>query len=71
MQHAALTQTASHSILLRKLTILVSLMALRAALPGISIVQVIHVTDETALTDAVTAAPIVHAILLDSGNPKI
>lgn len=46
-----------------------SLSHLRSELPGISIVQVIHVTGETALTHAKTIAPFVDGILLDSGNP--
>lgn len=41
-----------------------------AAMPGIKIVQVIHVMDEKAMKDAREIAPHVHAILLDSGNPK-
>jgi len=45
--------------------------ALRDALPGISIVQVIHVRDEGALSEAVAVAPGVDAILLDSGNPSL
>lgn len=44
---------------------------LRAALPGIKIVQVIHVTGEESLHEAETAAPFVDAILLDSGNQKL
>lgn len=44
---------------------------LRLALPGIALVQVIHVTDETALAEAVQVAPFVDALLLDSGNPKL
>ena len=44
---------------------------LRAGLPGISIVQVIHVRDESAITAAVSVAPEVDAILLDSGNPSL
>lgn len=43
---------------------------LRHALPGIALVQVIHVADERALDDAKSAAPHVNAILLDSGNPR-
>jgi phosphoribosylanthranilate isomerase len=43
---------------------------LRDSLPGIAIVQVIHVRDESAIDEAVRAAPYVNAILLDSGNPK-
>jgi phosphoribosylanthranilate isomerase len=45
--------------------------ALRDALPGIRIVQVIHVRDESALAQAVGVAPRVDAILLDSGNPSL
>jgi phosphoribosylanthranilate isomerase len=45
--------------------------ALRDALPGISIVQVIHVRDNSAIPDAVAVAPRVDAILLDSGNPSL
>lgn len=44
---------------------------LRAALPGIKIVQVIHVTGEQSLREAEEVAPFVDAILLDSGNQKL
>lgn len=44
---------------------------LKEALPGISIVQVIHVTGEESIQEALTVAPHVHAILLDSGNPSL
>jgi phosphoribosylanthranilate isomerase len=44
---------------------------LRDALPGISIVQVIHVRDDDAIRQAVAVAPMVDAILLDSGNPSL
>ena len=44
---------------------------LRDALPGISIVQVVHVRDDDALNQSVTAASTVDAILLDSGNPSL
>lgn len=43
---------------------------LRAALPGIKIVQVIHVLTDDATEEAREVAPEVHAILLDSGNPN-
>jgi phosphoribosylanthranilate isomerase len=43
---------------------------LRAALPGTTIVQVIHVTGPESLDEALAAAPDVHALLLDSGNPR-
>lgn len=45
--------------------------ALRDALPGISIVQVVHVRDNNAIRDAAEVAPLVDAILLDSGNPSL
>lgn len=41
---------------------------LREAMPGIRIVQVIHVTKEEALEEAVAVASDVDGILLDSGN---
>jgi phosphoribosylanthranilate isomerase len=44
---------------------------LRAALPGIRVVQVVHVTGEDAIREAREVAPEVHAILLDSGNPDL
>jgi len=45
--------------------------ALRDALPGISLVQVIHVRDEDALREAVEVSGKVDAILLDSGQPTL
>jgi phosphoribosylanthranilate isomerase len=45
---------------------------LRAALPGIAIVQVIHVTGEHAVDEALTAAAMKpDALLLDSGDPRL
>ena len=44
---------------------------LRAALPGISIVQVIHVTGPESIEEAQAVAPQVDAILLDSGNQSL
>lgn len=44
---------------------------LRDALPGISIVQVIHVRGEDALRQSISVAPHVDALLLDSGNPSL
>jgi phosphoribosylanthranilate isomerase len=44
---------------------------LKAALPGISVVQVIHVTCPESVEEAQRAAPHVDAILLDSGNQKL
>ena len=44
---------------------------LKDALPGISIVQVIHVSGPESVDDACAVAPHVDAILLDSGNQKL
>jgi phosphoribosylanthranilate isomerase len=44
---------------------------LRDSLPGISIVQVIHVRDDESVREAVAVAPNVDALLLDSGNPSL
>ena len=44
---------------------------LREALPGIDLVQVIHVRDEAAIEQAKELAHVVDAILLDSGNPDL
>lgn len=45
--------------------------ALREALPGIAIVQVIHVTGPESVDEAIEIARHVDAILLDSGNPGL
>jgi len=45
--------------------------ALRDALPGVGIVQVVHVRDEGALAEARQLSLLVDAILLDSGNPSL
>ena len=44
---------------------------LKSALPGIKIVQVIHVIDENSLHEAIRISESVDAILLDSGNPNL
>ncbi len=44
---------------------------LRAELPGVSLVQVVHVTGEESFGEAMTAAPYVDALLLDSGRPDL
>ncbi len=44
---------------------------LRDALPGIALVQVVHVTSEESLDEAARVAPHVNAILLDSGNQSL
>jgi phosphoribosylanthranilate isomerase len=44
---------------------------LREALPGISLVQVVHVTGPESVDEAIDVAPRVDAILLDSGNQSL
>ena len=48
-----------------------SYIELRNALPGIAIVQVIHVTGPESLEEAKRVRPYVNAILLDSGNQSL
>jgi phosphoribosylanthranilate isomerase len=48
-----------------------ALAALRGLLPGIGLVQVVHVLGEESLDEARGYAPLVDAILLDSGNPGL
>jgi phosphoribosylanthranilate isomerase len=44
---------------------------LRASLPGLALVQVIHVTGPESVDEAVSIAGNVDALLLDSGNQKL
>jgi phosphoribosylanthranilate isomerase len=44
---------------------------LRRAMPGVKLVQVIHVIGPESVNDAVAVAPEVDAILLDSGRPHL
>jgi len=44
---------------------------LRMALPGIKLVQVIHVMNEKSIQEAIEISDKVDAILLDSGNPYL
>lgn len=44
---------------------------IRGALPGISIVQVIHVTGDESVDEAMSVANEVDALLLDSGRPSL
>ena len=44
---------------------------LRSALPGVRLVQVVHVTGPDAVDEAREVAPRVDAVLLDSGNPRL
>jgi phosphoribosylanthranilate isomerase len=44
---------------------------LRKQLPGIKLVQVIHVADESSVKEALDVEKYVDALLLDSGNPNL
>ena len=44
---------------------------IRVALPGVKLVQVIHVVDETSVDEALALTEQVDALLLDSGNPNL
>jgi phosphoribosylanthranilate isomerase len=44
---------------------------LKIALPGVKIVQVIHVIDGRSVDEALGISEMVDALLLDSGNPKL
>ncbi len=47
------------------------LVALRSLLPGVQLVQVIHVLDDASVRAALAVAPLVDQLLLDSGNPNL
>ncbi len=44
---------------------------LRESLPGVSLVQVVHVNDESSVDEALEVGCVVDAILLDSGNQSL
>lgn len=44
---------------------------LRRRLPGVRIVQVIHMVGDASVNEAILVAPQVDAVLLDSGNPTL
>jgi phosphoribosylanthranilate isomerase len=44
---------------------------LREALPGVALVQVVHVTGPESVDEAIEVAPHVDAVLLDSGNQAL
>jgi phosphoribosylanthranilate isomerase len=44
---------------------------LREILPGVALVQVIHVIGRDSVDEAMAIAPLVDALLLDSGNPSL
>lgn len=48
-----------------------ALRELRSRLPGIALVQVVHVRAASALEEAREVAPLVDAVLLDSGDPDL
>jgi phosphoribosylanthranilate isomerase len=48
-----------------------SLGELKAALPGVSIIQVVHVKGPESIEEAIAVASSVDAILLDSGNQSL
>ncbi len=50
---------------------LMVLAELKERLPGVRLVQVIHVDDERNVAEAVNVAPYVDALLLDSGRPSL
>ena len=45
--------------------------ALPMALPGVGLLQVVHVTGPESIDEGLAVAPVVDAILLDSGNPTL
>lgn len=47
------------------------LVRLRRLVPGVRLVQVIHVQGERSVEEAQAAVPLVDALLLDSGNPGL
>lgn len=48
-----------------------SLSEIRSALPGITLVQVIHISNSDSVEEAVRASEFADALLLDSGNPSL
>ena len=44
---------------------------LRMRLPYVNLIQVIHVLDQKSVEEAIAIAPLVDALLLDSGNPNL
>lgn len=48
-----------------------SIARIRDALPGVRLVQVVHVTGESSYDEAMSAAREADALLLDSGNPAL
>ena len=63
--------SATNTVQLVDAVPLPSLARLRCLLPDVRLVQVIHVRDESSVQQALQAAPLVHELLLDSGNPSL
>lgn len=68
-QHARCRTTTLQ--LVDRLTSLDGYRRLRDLVPSATLVQVIHVLDESSMVEAIELAPFVDRILLDSGNPRL
>ncbi len=64
-------QTRTHAIQLVDAVQADSYGRIREVLPGIKLVQVIHVLDEASVDEALALAEEADALLLDSGNPSL
>ncbi len=69
IRHHQLTQTNTIQLVDRPAPAVYE--QLRQSLPGIRLVQVIHVRNNSAVQEAHQLAPLVDALLLDSGNPGL
>lgn len=68
---AQLDRTGASTVQLVDAVASSELVALRAERPAVRVVQVIHVLDAASADEARAALPYVHALLLDSGNPRL
>ena len=69
LEHHLIAQT--NTIQLVDAISIEALKKIRIALPGIKLVQVIHVINEESFAEAIQISEYVDAILLDSGNPNL
>jgi len=69
LEHHLIAQT--NTIQLVDAISIEALKKIRIALPGIKLVQVIHVINEESVAEAIQISEYVDAILLDSGNPNL
>jgi phosphoribosylanthranilate isomerase len=67
---AQVTATRASTVQLVDAVPLAALEELRLALPATKLVQVVHVLDADSVREALDAAPLVDALLLDSGDPR-